>query len=158
MAPYQAGGVGPEELSPADGAGQGHEVVQRLGLVAVLLTSVLVCAAHHRRRHEGRSSIHGGHAAGFRFLDADGNELRGPGVSTWWPTPIPAALPALPTAERMADVTAHSSEVLRDVRAALRALRFRAVEAKALLAHVLPGLHADATARQIVTAVLQAHR
>ena len=49
-------------------------------------------------------------------------------------------------------------DVLQDVRAALRTLQFKAEEAKALLAHVLPLMPADATASQIVTAVLQAKR
>jgi len=122
---------------------------------------LLLCAADHRRHHHGWFSIHGGHAAGFRCLDADGNELLGPGVSTWWPTPPPVTpSPALPAAERMADVTLQSRDVLEDVRAALRAMQFRPGEskAKALLAHVLPQLPADATARQIVTAVLDAGR
>jgi len=58
----------------------------------------------------------------------------------------------------MADVTLHSGNVLQDVRAALRAMQFRADESKALLAHVLPLLPSDATARQIVSAVLRAKR
>ena len=58
----------------------------------------------------------------------------------------------------MAAVTTHPGDVTQDVRAALRTLQFKAEEAKALLAHVLPLMPADATASQIVTAVLQAKR
>ena len=52
----------------------------------------------------------------------------------------------------------HPDDVLQDVRAALRSMQFKAEEAKALLAHVLPHVAADATASQIVVAVLQAMR
>lgn len=121
---------------------------------------LLLCALCHRRHHHGWFSIHGGHAAGFRFLDPDGNELLGPMASPWWPTPPSiSARPAPREAERMAEATpTHSDDVLQDVRAALRSMQFKAEEAKALLAHVLPRVPADATASQIVVAVLQAKR
>ena len=125
---------------------------------------LLLCASCHRRHHLGWFSIHGGHAAGFRFLDPDGDELRG-GASTWWPTPpstsAPTSAPLAPRreAERLAEGTpAFPDDVLRDVRAALRAMELEAKEAKALLAHVLPRVPVDATASQIVLAVLQAKR
>lgn len=119
---------------------------------------LLLCSAHHRRHHEGWFSIHGGQAEGFRFLDADGNELLGARASTWWPAPPASAPPAPRTAERLADATPHSADVLADVRAALRTMQCRDEEAKKLLAHVLPRLPADATASQILTAILQARR
>ncbi len=118
---------------------------------------LVLCSLHHRRHHDGWFSIDGGHTAGFRFRDADGNELVGPRASSWWPTPPTTSAPPAPRkAERMAEVTPHSADVLQDVRAALRTMQFKAEEAKALLAHVLPLVPADATASQIVTAVLQA--
>jgi hypothetical protein len=117
----------------------------------------LLCAAHHRRHHEGWFSIHGSHSSGFRFFDADGDELLGPRASGWWPTPPSTSAPPAPRkAERMAELTPHSADVLQDVRGALRTMQFKAEEAEALLATVLPRLPADATASQIVTAILQA--
>ncbi len=121
---------------------------------------LLLCASCHRRHHHGWFSIHGGDAAGFRFLHPDGAELLGPGASTWWPTPpsIPAP-PAPREAERSAEpASTHPDDVLQDVRAALRTMQFKAEEAKALLAHVLPQVPSNATASQIVVAVLQAKR
>lgn len=115
---------------------------------------LLLCARCHRRHHHGWFSIHGGHAAGFCFLDPDGAELLAPGASTWWPTP-----PSPREVERMAEPTPmHPDDVLQDVRAALRTMQCKAEEAKALLARVLPHVPADATASQIVVAVLQAKR
>lgn len=111
-----------------------------------------------KARRLARASIHGGQAEGFRFLDADGNELLGARASTWWPAPPASAPPAPRKAERLADATPHSAHVLADVRAALRTMQCRDEEAKKLLAHVLPRLPADATASQIVTAILQARR